>query len=695
MAKPKKAKIRLSVPDTKVTTLPVTDSNGLPSYKPYVDCRNHTFRCFFESPSSSDEVVDNKYPDKSYLRAGKKYSKSNRSGFLLVGDGAKLVGTDIAKTFAQLLIKKVTNFTYQASSVTNQHTTIKSFFDYISSLDSPPKRFNSLTIHHISKWLESLEKTSTAKSHKANIKLLLDLHPIGETLKLDAIKFIEKSKPAKDLSKIDFDKVVGQNDYSDKELIQILSYVFYEIEKTENHLKQLDTTTIEELGDDYIAIDSINVKNKKMHELFNSGEDGHLKLLKNLYIYIKNEKNGVRKVPSRSDYQYFMSRLQSLHSRKYKNEHNPFNDFSNFLCSLAWPLRGGESGRVNYFNYLSQKTDHHELAILLYTLITTGLNLETVMSWKWLIKGKPWYENYDVALGITENSPQRDKSVLLVGKKNKGQGAAKIIGTTIKVNSPIYKYLKLLDRTRKRNREYIFQIKEVSKYTAAFTKHYKIIDDDENELKTIETRRLRKVFAGHKIIELLKDVKSADELVAKLREALNHDKFDTTLFSYIMKSGVGNLVINSAIVALTSDLLEKAVTFQGKIKQNSERSESSHKVFLCDCTDPSNPSHDLPIANKCRKYDMCLGCERSEVYKEHLPAICYRIMQYENKQTSDSEVFKATLEDRLYIARNTIEQFRVKHTHGEKLVEEAYLIANKAMVDNTPLLPTILQIGSV
>jgi len=222
-----------------------------------------------------------------------------------------------------------------------------------------------------------------------------------------------------------------------------------------------------------------------------------------------------------------------------------------------------------------------------------------------------------------------------------------------------------------------------------------VIDDDGNRLKTIETRRLRKSYLGYKTLSLLENVKNADDLVTNLREALDHKSFDTTFSSYMMKSGMTRIAIDSSIIALTTNMLEKSVKFNGEIKEEIERSENNIAVFLCDCTDPSNPTHELPINGKCMKYDMCLGCERCEVYSEHLPVICYRIMQYEKQQEEAPDVFKITLEDRMNIAKDTVEKFKVTHSNGIEVVEQAYVIANQAMLDDDPLLPPILQIGAL
>jgi len=206
----------------------------------------------------------------------------------------------------------------------------------------------------------------------------------------------------------------------------------------------------------------------------------------------------------------------------------------------------------------------------------------------------------------------------------------------------------------------------------------------------------RKVFAGHKLLSLLGDVESSEELVFKLKEALNHESFDTTLFSYIMKSGVGSAVIDSAIVALTSELIEQGVNFKGAIKESEARVAENKSVFLCDCTDPSNPTHNLQI-NKghCRKYDMCLGCERSEVYAEHIPYICYTVLQYENFRENNADTFNALMADKHAVAIDTLERFRVEHSNGEELLEKGYLVANENFSNQTPMLPSILQIASI
>jgi len=695
MAKSKKAKINLPINDTKTITLSSVDSNKLPVYAHFVDSLNHTFRFFFEDPRNNEEVNDVKYPNKKYSGAGSHLNKGAKASFLIVRDGTKLVGESIAKEFARLMIKRIASRELSSSIISNNKDSIKLFFNFLASLTAPPIHFNEITTMHFSNWLNSLE-VNKGRRCKGSIKTVIDLHPI-KNIDLSKIQISDKKKIERDLNQVDFDKIVGETDYSDKEIMQLLAYAFYEIEESQKLFHILKTSTLEDLADDYIPIRNCTSKNLKIAELLECGNDGHQKLFKHINILIANEANGIIDCASISNHNSFMVKLRSYGDVVYNKKENPFLYFTKHLKSYCWPLgKKSNYSSIQYPERLQLKSNHHEIAILLYTLIITGLNLETVMSWKRNVNGKPWFENYDVDLGISEKSSPSDKSIVLVGNKKKGRGAVKLITTSLSVNSPIFKYLKFLDDTRPITRDYIFSIKSSIKNNfVAFCNHYPIFDEEGNRILSIETRRIRKVFAGHQLIKLLKDVKSADELVVKLKDALRHEKFDTTLFSYILKSGVGNLVINSAIVALTSDLLEKAITFQGEIKDDSERSESVSKVYLCDCTDPTNPSHGLPISDRCRKYDMCLGCKRSEVYTEHLPSICYRIMQYENKRVSELEEFKALLEDRLYIARDTIEQFKIRHKNGDALVEQAYLQANEAMANDLPLLPEILQVGGI
>ncbi|NQZ10508.1 MAG: hypothetical protein HRT35_25425 [Algicola sp.] len=696
MAKKRKAKIQLSKVDgDRAVPLSVEDRNTLPPYHHFVDAPDQSYRLFFEEPHPKDETLDLTRPNKKFLR-----KKSKRDPFRIVGDGVGLVGEDIAKTLAVLLLKKTLNGHVSAGQQQINHGSIKSFFGYINSLDTPPVLFSEINVVHLSGWLSRVGVSNAAR-YKLELGDLFDLHPNAKNLEMSHI-MLSKQKDClvKDINEIDFDEVLKTNDYSQRVHFQLLAYAYYEIELAEERLEAFESASVAVLGDDYIPVDQISVKNPVVKRLLDEGEVGFRKLFYHFYLCLQDQKAGKRWRKYLTNQQLFTNKLFETSERLYKNGINPFykfRDFYNRSQPHAWPIHEGSTPPI--FDYLSLTSKHHEVAIFLYSLITTGVNREVALSWQWSVNGVPWFENYDVQLGIHDSSAARDKRILLVGVKNKGAQPKPVI-KGISINSPLFRYLKLLDRTRAANRRSIFDfgisLSCSGEYFTAFVAHYPVINDEDGQLlRSIETRRIRKSYAGYQLFSLLGNVKNAGDLVVKLKEALNHKSFDTTFSSYIMKSGLGRGVIDSAIVALTTDMLEKAMTFAGEIKEDNERSDENDVVFLCDCTDPSNPSHGLPIAGRCMRYDMCLGCERCEVYSEHLPAICFRILQYEQKLEVDPDVFKITLEDQLNIACDTVEKFKVKHSNGMALVEEAYVIANESMQSNNPLLPPILQAGAM
>jgi len=693
MAKKRKGKlkIKLSKPDIS-NVVQITDTS-IPAYHHFIDSPDHKFRLFFENQKSNDEVIDELRPNKKFLR-----KKSNHNPFLLMQDGKNLVGDDIAKMFSCLLMRKVIN-----GDVTNpdrpcdkEHSAINSFFSYLTSLEYSPKKFEEINIIHLSGWFSQVPKGSSATFKKA-LTSLLSLHPMSSAFDMSNLRYSQAIEQSKALEEVDFDDIVKESDYSEKVHFQFLAFIYYEIELAQERLKNQEEASADILGEDYISLNELVKKNPTIERLLNSGEEGFKQIFYHYYLFIKDEAKGVRKYEHESNYLRFNTRLSEISQSLNTESDNPKEKIENFreFCVSSQPDNWAvttTSEQSPLFNYLSLVSRHHELAILLYAIITLGVNKEVALSWKWEVNGRPWYENYDVALGINHDSAPRDKKIVLKGIKSKG-GEQTQVSKSVSVNSPLYGYLKFLDKTRSEGRKYIFKLASTSGIFAAFCKHYPIFDDDGKRLSSIDTRKFRKSYVGYKTLKLLKGVNNADDLVKNLREALNHKSFDTTFSSYIMKSGMARMVVDSAIVALTTEMLEEAMTFKGKIKEDSERSEENTSVFLCDCTDPSTPSHGLPIAEKCLKYDMCLGCERSEVYSEHLPAICYRIMEYEEKEDVTPEVFNITLIDRLTIARDVVEKFKHQHSNGMKTVEEAYVIATAAMNNGDRLLPPILSFG--
>jgi hypothetical protein len=697
MAKKRKGKLKVQLSKPDNNNVVQISAHSLPTYHHFVDAPDQKFRLFFEEPKSSNEIKDPKRPNKKFMR-----KPSGHNPFRIMSEGKTLVGEDIAKTFAILLSKFILNNSVSDMNdpCAKEHTAIKSFFGFLSTLGKAPTMFSEINVLHVAGWLGSITPGSIG-TLKYVLSSLLSLHPEAKYLILSGIITKPKATPRGRFEQLDYDEIVSDKDYSERIHFQIMAYVFFEIENGIDRLITLEEASPKTLGEDYIHPEEFNTKNPIIRRLLESGEEGFKKLKYHLLLLLEHPSIvEQRKLAPKASEQgrNFTKRLGAVCRTLYKNSENPaenYDRYKSFILSSDQNNFGLYPGAVSpTYSYLNLSSKHHEVAILIYALITLGVNKEVALSWKWKVNGIPWYENYDVELGINNKSNARDKKVVLVGVKKKGK-IPKVIKKSISINSPLFMYLKFLDRTRPKDREHIFVFGNLTAYMTAFVRHYPVINDDGNRLTSLETKRFRKSYLGHKTMSLLKGVKNSNDLVVNLREALNHKSFDTTFSSYLMKSGMARNVIDSSIVALTSTMLESAMSFNGEIKEDHERSEDNDSVFLCDCSDPLNPSHGLPIAERCTKYDMCLGCSRSEVYSEHLPAIIYRTLQYEKKQDEDPYVFKITLEDRLYIAKDTIEQFKVKHSQGMDLVEQSYQIANKAMLDDEPLLPPILQIGAV
>lgn len=696
MAKKRNGRINIELSKPDNTGVVELSENGLPSYHHFVDAPDHSFRLFFDDPKSDSETHDSERLNKKFLRV-----PNGNNPFRIMSEGKGLVGEDIAKTFATLLIKLVLNhkITNIKSPCVREIYSIKLFFNYLSGLHKPITQYSEIKITHLSDWL-SKSSLGNFEYLKYGMKRLLNMNP-GNRLDLTKIQKPKQIANSKRLEKIDFDEITKSKDYSGKVLFQFLAYTFYDIEHAMDRLNTFKNASPSVLGDKFIKPGELNSKNPLIKYLLDSGEKGYKILIYHLFFYLNHpSKNNFVRLNSKAAYPAanFLKRIKELSLIIYKHSPNPDEKFNKFITYLNlsqpdnWPLL--KNGHANYYTYMNLGSWHHEVAIYLFSLMSLGVNKEVALSWKHKVNNKPWYENYDVELGISDASAKRDKKVVLVGLKKKGRKPTEI-KKSISINSPLFKYLKFLDQTRSTNREYIFEFSMECAYMKAFVNHYPIIGDDGKRLKSIQTQRFRKSYLGYKTFSLLEGVKSSEDLVLKLKESLNHKSFDTTFSSYMMTSGMTRTVVNSAIVALTTNMIEKAVSFKGEIKQDNERSINNEAVYLCDCSDPSNPTHELAINDKCYKYDMCLGCERSEVFSEHLPAICYRIMQYEKKQEEDPDVFKATFEDRMIIAKDTVEQFTMKHSNGMTVVEQAYLIANQAMLDNDPLLPDILQTGAL
>lgn len=378
------------------------------------------------------------------------------------------------------------------------------------------------------------------------------------------------------------------------------------------------------------------------------------------------------------------------------------NFFKNTARSHGFLYQSG--GRVGSLldNYLKKETATEKnvyinqigwcLANLL--MIQTGINKEVAMSIPSLGEdGRSILHRKD-PIFLAGDGESADAELWGYKERSRPRGR-KVIPVHIPLNSPLYKMLVDYERYVKVDNTgpfFEFDKNFVKGWSVAsriklFTTLYPIYDDNGNLLPSIETPRFRKVFATRQLLERIAGIKDASDLAEKIRDDLHHERLDTTLNHYLLRTNVGRSVIDIAIATITSEKLAEALSFKGKISLT-ESTQSKRKVFLCECDDPTKPSHNVYVAGECKHYDLCLGCERSTVTAYHLPYICLRILQYEKMRKRDPAIWSATFEDRWMIAHSALDQYVLKDQKtGQRLVDEAWSAARDGRVS----LPSILN----
>jgi hypothetical protein len=705
MAKRRKPLIKLEDNSSvKPKVVPIKSGDGLPSYSRFFDT-NKGVRFFFEPPRSSEEAS---YAFVSHIvkfcYAGE-YSKGT-AAISFYPKAKKIVGP-FSDDIARLIIQYAKIKSGSSDSLTAINSGLNVFLDFIQDNSNINlSSFSEITQDLLISFGQYVQSNKLAYKSLGSVKRLFLINPFADMNKLNKVsfsKFTIDEDEDEDVKNTLYK--LTDDGYSEKELMQILAYLFYELDVITSNLEKIKKAKESCLGDNNLPIEELKSNADKLIWMLTNGEEGYELLLDNIYKHHRannREDNSIKNS--------YIDAIIYRVKRKAVNMEDELLKFFHYARKDTWTYRlktadgelisGKDIQAMRFWNYLNGRDAQFTFCISLYIMITSGINFSVVKSWKRTTNGKPWYENFDKFLGSDEYAPSRDRSVLMVGRKNKtGIAAGKKIPTAIPIYSPLFKYLKAYDDAHDPDREYFLVTNEQSvnkRKNLQFCMANQITLDNGEIAERLYPKMFRKVFAGHKLLSLLGDVKSADELVYKLKESLNHDSFDTTLFSYIMKAGIGNRILDSAIVALTSDLLEKSLKFSGKIQEDSERNNEIKSVFLCDCTDPSNPTHDLPINHEhCRKYDLCLGCERSEVYAEHIPFICYRILQFERGMEKNYEMYRVSMEDRHAIALDTLARFRLEHLDGENLLIAAYEKANERFINNDPMLPSIIQTESL
>lgn len=326
-------------------------------------------------------------------------------------------------------------------------------------------------------------------------------------------------------------------------------------------------------------------------------------------------------------------------------------------------------------------------------MMQTGVNKEVALSIPSLGEdGKSILLRSDTL--FTNEDGISDEIELYGFKEKVGSSRKKTVTFSIVKDSPLYEMLVDYERYFKLDsngpffefNKHFGQAWSKAGGMVDFLSVYPIFDENGEQVTSVITKKFRKVFASGQLLDRIKNIKNANDLAEKIREDLNHGSLDTTLTHYLLKTNIGLGVIDTAIATITSDRLAEAIKFKGQIPLT-ENVKVKKTVYMCDCEDPTNPSHDVSIAAECKHYDLCLGCERSVVTKDHLPYICTRILQYEKERLIDPNIWPATFENLWCIALDTLDQYVAKDKlNGQRYVDEAWELARTGQISLPPII---------
>lgn len=530
---------------------------------------------------------------------------------------------------------------------------------------------------------------------RENACLTSILSIVGRAYQLpDLIKFSNKRpRSLNRISNINPNELFGEKEYPEEILMQIIGYVIYHLNimfQKQKMLDDIDKSYLEGKGALITIADTESYKRPETNSTLGKLYREHdLKpelavelLFQNLLLCCKIE-SSKDKNTSIIDHKLFTQKVVGKIALQNANFWRDFRSYFKEKYGLDETLP-----QLFYYKQVTQKYPINTAAILLFIMMQTGCNKEVISSLQRDYNGLHWTKRFDTNLGVDSQTLLKKQVVRVTGYKARGKHGKKPIDIRVPVNSYLYNVLLLTEKLfSAKKSDLFFSSKIFSHGLEAFCAQYHILDNDKI-LESIDTTKIRKCYAGLNLIKAINESNDGVGLTRRLRDALNHESFDTTLFSYLLKSGTGNYAISNAIATLTTKMVEDALTFKGQIvtPEKQRPNDSLIPVFLCDCEDPTKPTHDIPIATRCTQYDLCLGCERSQVHAEHISRICYRIYQYDQAPSPVSDV----LADRKAIALDLIERFQLEHPDGELIVVTAYQKASEAMLNNISLLPPIL-----
>ena len=220
-----------------------------------------------------------------------------------------------------------------------------------------------------------------------------------------------------------------------------------------------------------------------------------------------------------------------------------------------------------------------------------------------------------------------------------------------------------------------------------YVEEHEILMPDGTLLKSLEPSRLRNSFIT------MADLQGSS--IEEIQDWIKHGEFDTRFKYYANSSDMRSRNFR-AIHAIQEDIMEQARKFEGAIKKGSLREAISSRqvqpTYLCGCGNANDPSYvgakPLPDNVICVDWDMCLSCENSRVFREHLSRICARILQYEEFQVGmTADEWENNFGTKHRVALDALERW-VEDGGLREDVDEAWEIAKSGKIELPPIFPT-------
>jgi len=708
-----KPPVEIKINNQSATEVPPQD--GLPAFRRYIDIsgtvrqQNSLTRLFLSAPSKEDVADTLKLkelrPELEVMHAKMPYFKGVRTAPALFDYCISLGFVDeFATDLVRLVISHLRGKHIGKASLYHLIEALQQFVKFLATQSPQPSRLTDLDKDVWLAFLAAMEadqRTSARAIFQGSRAPFAAYGPTSLSGWLAKIPFREKqrNKPSPEHTS----ELAEAKDYSDVVMYQLLSLFIYEFERRIGYLKRYEHISEADMPKDWLYPGRSPVRLKGslvdtgqlVREWLRDEEAGYEILIDHHLMHFKAGLLKRDKFGSVSG-----GIAQTLKNLRGLGDKALVSKFKEEMARRhGYSTSGGGEGLINF--YLKKKTPEEPNSLINQigwclanlVMMQSGVNLEVVLTMPSNTdKGKSILTRGDKVF-VKKDGTETDIHLYGTKARRGNKSPMKVIDFVISKTSPLYQmlleyatYVKVGDGPFfEFNRNFNAKWSVASQSSGNLLESYPITDEKGQQLYSVDSTKFRKVFASSQLLERMKNIKDMNELAEKLRDDLHHGNLDVTLTNYLMKSNVGRSVIDIAIATIIGGKLNDL-----NCKSQIEVSKSvpfKKKVFLCHCSDPQNPSHDVAIADECRHYDLCLGCEQSIITKGHLPYICLRIIQYEAEREKSPQTWAALFEDKWCIATDALARYIEKDKkNGRQLVDDAWICARQGRVTLPPII---------